>query len=120
MGRLVLFGTAAAVLVFAGNLVAQGLSTINGTVADSSAAVIAGARVTVVEVDTGLARSTFSNAEGLYVLGSLRPTRYTMTAEASGFRKFTESGITLQANDTTALNVRLEVGGVNDVVEVQA
>ena len=54
------------------------------------------------------------------MLGSLRPTRYTMTAEATGFSKFTESGITLQANDTTTFNVRLEVGGVNEVVEVQA
>ena len=56
----------------------------------------------------------------VYVLGSLRPTRYTMSAEATGFRKFIESGITLQADDTTTLNVRLEVGGVNEVVEVQA
>src|SRR5215469_13601070 len=100
MARFVLSGTAGAALVFFGNLFAQGLSTINGTVADSSGAVMTGARVTVVEVDTGLERSTVSNAEGLYVLGSLRPTRYTMTAEAAGFRKFSESGITLQANDT--------------------
>src|SRR5262249_2795936 len=107
MRRFFLICTAAAALVFAGGLFAQGLSTINGTVADSSGAVIAGARVTVVEVDTGLTRETVSNAVGLYVLGSLRPARYTMTAEAPGFRKFTESGITLQANDTTTLNVRL-------------
>src|SRR5215831_11459539 len=106
MGRFVLLCTATAVLVFARSLFAQGLSTINGTVADSSGAVIAGARVTVVEVDTGLARSTVSNGEGLYVLGSLRPTRYTMTAEATGFSKFTESGITLQANDTTTFQIR--------------
>src|SRR5262245_58796576 len=120
MRRFLLLGAAAAALVFAGSLFPQGLSTINGAVSDSSGAVIAGARITVVEVDTGLARETVSNAVGLYVLGSLRPTRYTMTAEATGFRKFTESGITLQANDTTTLNVRLEVGGVNEVVEVQA
>lgn len=63
MRRIVLLCTAAAVC--AGSLFAQGLSTINGAVADSSGAVIAGARVAVVEVDTGLARSTVSNSEGL-------------------------------------------------------
>src|SRR5262245_44050656 len=105
MGRFILFGIVAATFIFAGSLFAQGLSTINGTIADSSGAVIAGARVTVIEVATGLERSTVSNAEGLYVLGSLRPTRYTMAAEATGFRKFTESGITLQADDTTTFNI---------------
>ena len=119
MRRIILLHTAAAA-VCAGSLFAQGLSTINGTVADSSGAVIAGARITVVEVDTGLTRNMVSSAEGLYVLGSLRPTRYTLTAEAPGFRKFTQSGITLQANDTTTLNIRLDVGAINEVVEVQA
>src|SRR5690242_11019580 len=120
MSRFVLSGTCFAALVCSGSLFAQGLSTINGSVSDSSGAVIAGARITVVEIDTGLARSTVSNSEGIYVLGSLRPSRYTMTAEAAGFSKFTESGITLQANDTTTFNVRLQVGGINEVVEVQA
>ena len=65
MGRFVLLGTAAAALVFAGSLFAQGLSTMNGTVTDSSAAVIAGARVTVVEVDRSHRRHAEVVASGV-------------------------------------------------------
>ena len=109
-----------AVLAFAGAAWSQGISTMNGTVADSSGAVIVGARITITEVDTGLSRESVSNAEGLYVISSLRPTRYALRAEAPGFRGFSQSGITLQANDTATLNVRLEVGAASEVVEVQA
>src|SRR5262249_43819508 len=92
-----------ALLACSGTAFSQGLSTINGAVADSSGALVAGAKITVTEVDTGLPRETLSSAEGLYVLSSLRPTRYTMSVEAPGFRRYSASGITLQANDTTTI-----------------
>src|SRR5690349_13008427 len=83
-----------------GAALGQGLSTINGSVTDPSGAVIAGARVTATETDTSVSRSTLTNAGGLYVLSSLRPTGYSLTVEAPGFRTFTQRGITLQADDT--------------------
>lgn len=107
-------------LAFADAAWSQGISTINGTVADSSGAVIVGAKIMITEVDTGLSRESVSNAEGVYVISSLRPTRYALKAEAPGFRGFSQSGITLQANDTATLNVRLEIGAASEVVEVQA
>src|SRR6266404_3176435 len=104
-----------AALASVGTAFSQGLSTINGSIADSSGALVSGAKITVTEVDTGLARETVSNGEGLYVLSSLRPTRYALTVEAPGFRRFSESGVTLQTNDTTTINVRLEVGALSEV-----
>ncbi len=98
----------------------QGISTINGTVTDPSGAIIPGARITAVEVDTSLARETVSSAEGLYVLSSLRPTRYTLTAEAQGFRQFVQAGIILTANETVTINLRLEVGATTETVNVEA
>src|SRR2546425_6612477 len=118
MRKLGLLCNVLAVLASAGAAWGQGLSTLNGTVADSSGAVVVGAKITVTEVDTGLPRETMSNAEGLYVLSSLRPTRYALIVEAPGFRRFSQSGITLQANDTATLNVKLELGALSEVVEV--
>src|SRR5207245_1139536 len=69
----------------------QGLSSISGTVSDPTGAVIPSARVTLVEAGTGLVRTATSGPEGYYVLGSLRPTSYNLTAEAPGFRTLTES-----------------------------
>ena len=78
---------------------AQGVSSINGTVTDPSGAVIPGARITVTEVDTSLTRTMVSSADGLYVVSSLRPTRYTLRVESAGFKNITQTGITLLAND---------------------
>src|SRR5207237_4607423 len=82
----------------------QGVSTINGTVTDPSGAVIPGAKITATEVDTSLTRTMTSNSDGLYVLNSLRPTRYTLRVEAAGFKNITQTGITLLANDTVTIN----------------
>src|SRR5258708_26130791 len=101
MRKVTLLCHALAVLASVGTAFSQGLSTINGSIADSSGALVAGAKITVTEVDTGLARETVSNGEGLYVLSSLRPTRYALTVEAPAFRPFSASGVTLQTNDTT-------------------
>jgi hypothetical protein len=98
----------------------QGISTLNGTISDPSGATIAGVKITVTEVDTGLAREAVSNAEGLYVLSSLRPTRYELTVDAPGFRQFKQTGITLQANDNATINVKLEVGSASETVTVEA
>src|SRR5260221_2042565 len=120
MRKVTLLCNALALLASVGTALSQGLSTINGAIADSSGALVAGAKITVTEVDTGLPRETVSSSEGLYVLSSLRPTRYALTVESPGFRRFTASGITLQANDTTTMNVRLEVGALSEAVEVHA
>jgi hypothetical protein len=110
-----------AVWVFACPLAcAQGLSTINGTVTDATGAVVPVAKIIAVEVDTGLTRETVSNGDGLYVLSSLRPTHYTLTAEAPGFRQYSQTGIVLTANDTVTINLRLEVGLTTEKVNVEA
>src|SRR5215469_4059482 len=98
----------------------QGISTLNGTVTDPTGAAIPGVKIIATEVDTGLTRETVSTAEGLYVLNSLRPTRYELSAEAPGFRQFKQTGITLQANDTVTINMKLDVGSTNETVNVEA
>src|SRR5271163_1119097 len=85
----------------------QAISTLNGTVSDPQGSSVPGAKITATEVGTGLKRDSVTNAEGLYVLSSLRPAQYELTAEAPGFRQFRQTGITLQANDNVTLNIKL-------------
>ena len=93
---------------------AQGLSTINGSVADPSGSVIPAAKITVIEVETSLPRKAVTNAEGNFVISSLRPTHYRMIVEAPGFRTFNQTGITLLADDSITFNVKLELGSTTE------
>ena len=86
---------AALVLCFSSVIWGQGSSTINGTVADPSGAVVPTAKITLVEVDTHLSREAVCNAEGFFVFGGLRPTRYSIKVEAAGFRTYNQSEIIL-------------------------
>ncbi len=99
---------------------AQGLATINGSVADPSGAPIAEATVSITEAETNVVRTTVSNAEGLYTLNALRPTQYVLSVQARSFKTFTQTGITLQANDSVTINVRLDIGQTSESVTVDA
>src|SRR4029077_19181642 len=58
--------------------------------------------------------------EGFFVISSLRPTRYRMRGEAAGFRTFTQTGITLLADDNITLSVNMALGSTTDTVNVEA
>jgi hypothetical protein len=109
-----------ALLILCSGLRGQGLSTLNGTVTDPSGAIVPGAAVTATELDTSLARSTATNTDGLFVISGLRPTRYALRVEGRGFRRFTQTGILLEANDTVTVNVKLEVGSNTETVTINA
>jgi hypothetical protein len=96
----------------------QGYGTINGTVSDPSGAVVAGAQVTITDVATGISRSAVADAHGGYVMAALRPADYSISAEATGFRKFVQPRVTLLANQSLTYDVRLTLGGATETVEV--
>jgi hypothetical protein len=77
---------------------AQGLASLAGRIADPSGAVVPGAIVTIREVNTGYSRSSRSSIDGYYTIPSLRPSDYSLTVEAPGFRKYQQEGIVLTAD----------------------
>ena len=81
--RAVLF---AAFVLAAPGLLAQNAS-VSGTVSDPSGAAIAAALVTALNVETGVAAPTTTNAAGVFVFPSLPPGTYTFGAEHAGFRR---------------------------------
>ncbi len=109
-----------AALLFCAMARGQGICTITGAVTDSSGAVVPGAKIVATEIDTGLLRETVSNSDGLYVLNSLRPTRYTLVVAVQGFRQFKQTDLLLEAGDTATINIKLEVGATDESVTVAA
>src|SRR5215471_12476900 len=106
-------------ILFIPNLAsAQGFGTISGTVTDPSGAALAAAQVTATEGATGASRAATTNTEGYYVLSSLHPAEYTLTVVARGFQKFTQTKVTLLADQTLTVNPSLKVGNASETVEV--
>ena len=92
--------------------------SIRGTVTDGSGAVVTGAKVTAANDETGLQRSVASNAEGVYVLLELPVGHYRLEAEAIGFKKYVQDGISLDVNQQAAVAIHLAVGTATQQIEV--
>jgi hypothetical protein len=93
-------------------------ATIVGTVSDPSGSTVPGAQVTARNVDTGLTRSVTSGDSGTYRLEFLPVGKYDIEVTYAGFKKALLSGIVLQVNDTSRVDVSLAVGQVNETVTV--
>src|SRR2546425_4485116 len=102
----------------AGHGLAQEAGQIVGAVTDTTGAFIPGVAVKATEAATGYERTSVSREDGRYLLPSLRPTRYEITAEVPGFRTFRRVGVELLANQSLTLNITLQVGDITQTVEV--
>ncbi|MCU1257910.1 MAG: TonB-dependent receptor family protein, partial [Bryobacterales bacterium] len=94
--------------------------TINGNVADPSQAAVTGALVTVTNLGTSQSRETATNSLGEYTLPTLSPGSYNLTVKAPGFSPYSQTGIVVNPNEVTRVNVSLAVGQVNQDVTVSA
>lgn len=108
-------------LLFAFCLMAQrDLGTIAGTVTDPQGGVIPNAKVTIKEEATGLTYDLTTNTSGEFVRPALKPGNYTITAEATGFRRVQQQNVVLVGGDRVAVPLSLPVGNVSESVEVSA
>ena len=94
------------------------LATLTGTVTDSSGGILRGVSVTVTHEATNQSTAVTTNEGGRYTAPSLKPGVYTIAASNPGFKKFLNSGVTLQVNSTTRLDITLAVGDVAEQVTV--
>jgi hypothetical protein len=108
----------AAMLLSAGFALAQTSNAdISGTVMDPSGAPVAGAKVTFSNQDTGVSRTISTENDGRYRF-SVLPGRYSLSVEASGFKKETLTDMVLTVGMQLAKNVSLTVGNVQESVTV--
>ena len=100
---------------------AQDISaSIRGTVTDESGGAVSGVTVTAINTETGLQRAAISNSLGAYVLVELPVGHYRLEAEASGFKKYVQQGISLDVNESATVPVHLIVGTSTQSIEVKA
>ena len=95
-------------------------ATLLGLVSDPSGAAVAGARVAVTNLASGLAVRSESNQTGNYVAPFLLPGSYRLEVEKAGFKTFERSPLELRVNDRLRLDVRLEIGEVSERVTITA
>jgi hypothetical protein len=105
-------------LCFAGIAQAQTTGSIFGIVQDESEAVIPGATVTIRNVDTGLTRSTVTDADGRYEVLSLPPGSYEIQAELAGFQTAVRRGVVLTVGREAQVNFTVRVGDVAETLVV--
>jgi hypothetical protein len=98
---------------------AQGFGTIVGTVTDPTGSVIPSAKITVVNEGTQLARTVSSNEQGYFVVPALQPSTYDVSATASGFALFTQKGVTVLADQSLTLEMRMTIGQAVASVNVE-
>jgi hypothetical protein len=93
---------------------------INGTVTDSTGALIAGATVEITEVSTNTTQKTITSSAGVFAFPSIQIGKYDVTVIAAGFKKEKISGVQVSAGVIYTLPVKLAVATSSETVEVSA
>ncbi len=97
-----------------------GGATLVGTVKDSTGAVVASAKVSVVNTGTAFLSETTTAADGGYYVPYLAAGSYKITVEAAGFKRFVRDGITLRPGEVPRVDIALELGAVTESIAVTA
>jgi hypothetical protein len=93
-------------------------SSLSGVVTDPQGAAIPRAQLELRNTATNEVRRTVATSDGHYIFSELPPGTYNLTVTAQGFKKAIRSGETLLANRAASLDVSLQVGSVQQSVEV--
>nr|MBA3805877.1 carboxypeptidase regulatory-like domain-containing protein [Acidobacteriota bacterium] len=122
MNRLLFSLAISIVLLHSGVALAQSTNaSVTGTVADTNAAAVPGAKVMAENVNTGVTATATANADGIYLFPSLQPGPYRLTAEMTGFQKATYPEITLELSARVTVDFELPVGPlISEAVEIDA
>jgi Carboxypeptidase regulatory-like domain/TonB dependent receptor/TonB-dependent Receptor Plug Domain len=111
---------ACGMLLIAGVAEAQqaGGSAIQGRVVDAQQGVLPGVTIVITNQESGTFRETLSGSDGTYFVTGLAPGRYRVTADLAGFRRATRENVRLELGATQTLDLRLELGGLEETVTV--
>jgi len=99
---------------------AQGLSGMTGTITDQSGASVPDAKVTVLNKNTNVVRTSTTSSQGSFFITDLIPGTYSVKVEKTGFQTATIPEINVYASQTATADVTLQTGSAADMVEVIA
>src|SRR5262245_33752440 len=92
---------------------------VQGVVTDATNAALAGVKVTLKNVGTGVEVTRQTNSEGRYVFDFVESGGYAVLVEANGFKKYEQRNVTVQNRGDVTVDAKLEIGGVTEVITVQ-
>jgi hypothetical protein len=95
-------------------------ATINGTVSDSTGALVPNAAITLTNPATGQVRQSVSNSSGAYLFPNVGIGAYTLSASVTGFQKYTKTNIVVNVAASLEENIALTVGSQAQTVTVAA
>jgi len=95
-------------------------ASLSGTVTDASSAVVQGASVATVSIETGFRRQTTTGTSGTYQIPGLPIGNYTVTFSKQGFKPVEIKDVELAVGQPRTVDARLQVGATTDTVEVTA
>ena len=101
-------------------LAQQGTGELRGRVLDPQGAVVPGVTVVARDANSGLFRETVTTADGTFFFSGIRPGRYAVSAELPGFKKVTRPDVVVEVGKTMAVDLRLEVGALEQSVTINA
>jgi hypothetical protein len=99
---------------------AQASAGITGTVTDSTGAVVPNARVDIVNDGTSASDHTVTSSAGTYSFKGLLPGKYSVSVNATGFKKAVQQGVTIEVSTTPTIDFTLTAGATSETVQVTA
>lgn len=117
--RICLVFMAVLLFVLALPLAAQNAAIV-GTVKDPQDASIPNVNVTLTNQDTGVSQGTKTDSEGNYEFTAVKPGKYSVNAELTGFKKYSQTGINVTVDERARIDVMMQLGETSTTVEIQA
>ena len=97
---------------------AQFKAGVQGTISDSSGALVPDAKITLKDLETGRTQEANSSDAGFYRIVGLAPGKYQLTVEKAGYKKSVSESVTVGAENIQGLDVILEIGEISATVTI--
>jgi hypothetical protein len=114
------YWSAVLLVIFLAAAQAQSTSSLTGSVVDPSGAVVPGAEIVAVNLETNLRRTATTDSQGRYSFPQMQPSTYQLSARATGFSEVVVRDVHLLVNTPATVDIRFEVGAIQQTVAVSA
>jgi hypothetical protein len=98
----------------------QGTADLRGRATDPQGAVLPGVAIVVRHQESGLFREAVTSTDGTFLMSGMTPGMYEVAAELAGFRKYLQRDVRLEVGRATPIELKLEVGGLEEAITVSA
>ncbi|MGA2646729.1 MAG: carboxypeptidase regulatory-like domain-containing protein [Candidatus Sulfotelmatobacter sp.] len=113
--------TVAVIVLLPAVLFGQGyFGTVSGVLTDPSAAIVQGAKVTLLDEQKGYKFATTSDNDGRYLFASIAPGLYTVSVELPGFERTVRTHIKLNVSENATANLTLKIASAAQNIDVKA